>query len=401
MKTFCFKCAAGLLLVGLLLGGCSPAPVRMSAPEPALGASAAIPDAYLLDVNIAILDAGIEQLDPRKTTTTPGVRRAEAHYVAQRLRHTLDSTAQWGTVRVVPQSDRDIDLMLSGTIVKSDGQTLEIEIEAVDSRAQQWFKRRYAESVNRFAYDMEIRRRREPFQNVYNRVANDLREFLTQQNLNELAAIRHVAELRFAARFAPQAFNEYLARDAQGHYSLARLPAENDPVLQRVRRIRVRDQAFVERMQQSYEQFDQQMAEPYDHWRQESLAEAEMEAELKAQANTRTLLGALAIIGGIAAQGSNSSAARTAGVIGIGGGALAVKSGFDKRAEASLHTQAMKGLSDSLNAAVQPQTIELTDRNIELTGTVEQQYQQWQELLGQIYALETGQDAPGDTPLSP
>ena len=38
--------------------------------------------------------------------------------------------------------------------------------------------------------------------------------------------------------------------------------------------------------------------------------------------------------------------------------------------------------------------IELEDRTITLTGSVEDQYQQWRELLRQIYAAEVGEPLP-------
>ncbi|MCZ6894302.1 MAG: hypothetical protein O7H40_09680, partial [Gammaproteobacteria bacterium] len=280
-----------------------------------------IPDDLLLDVNIAILDPGIENLDPKKTTTTPGIRRAEGHYIAERLKQTLESSRQWAAVRVVPEIVREVDVTVSGKILKSDGETLKIQITVNDATGRTWFTRTYDEQVSRFAYDAEIRRRQEPFQNVYNRVANDMLEYLMRQDLTALGNIRTTSELRFAARFAPEPFADYIEVDSRGHYSIQRLPAENDPILQRVRQIRVRDEMFVDRLQDFYREFDRDMTTSYDNWRLESYTETEALRELKSQALARTLGGALAVIGGILAQGSNSATARTAGVLGIGVGA--------------------------------------------------------------------------------
>ena len=379
------------LCVALAVTGCNTRSVRTTAIEPVVAIAEPIPDDLLLDVNIAIFDAGINNLDPKRTTTTPGIRRAEGHYIAARLKQTLESTEQWGAVRVVPELGHEVDVEVWGTILKSDGETLEIEAMVQDATGQQWFTRTYKEQVSRFAYDAEIRRRQEPFQNVYNRVANDMRDYLVRQELTALRNIRTVTELRFAERFAPEAFSDYVKVDSKGHYNVNRLPAENDPSLQRIRRIRVRDQMFVDRLQDFYGEFDSGMADSYDSWRLESYTETEALRELKSQALARKLGGALAVIGGILAQGSGNSAARTAGVVGIGAGAYMFKSGLDKAAEARIHTEALKELSESLNAEIQPQTIALTDRTIELSGTVEEQYQQWQDLLQQIYRIETGQ----------
>ena len=386
-----------IIFVGLLLTvtGCNTQTVRTTAVEPVVGIAEPIPDDLLLDVNIAIFDAGIDNLDPKRTTTTPGIRRAEGHYIAARLKQTLESSQQWGAVRVVPEIGREVDVEVWGTILKSDGETLKIEARVQDATGQHWFTRTYEEQVSRFAYDAEIRRRQEPFQNVYNRIANDMRDYLMRQDLATLRNIRMISELRFAERFAPEPFSDYMEVDTRGRYSIKHLPAENDPILQRVRRIRVRDQMFVDRLQDFYGEFDRGMTGSYDNWRLESYAETENLRELKSQAFARTVGGALAVIGGILAQGSGSTTARTAGILGIGAGAYMFKSGLDKNAEARIHTEALKELSESLNAEIQPQTIALTDRTIELSGTVEEQYRQWQDLLHQIYRVETGQ-TPSD-----
>jgi hypothetical protein len=41
-----------------------------------------------------------------------------------------------------------------------------------------------------------------------------------------------------------------------------------------------------------------------------------------------------------------------------------------------------------LDGAVTPRIIELQDRTVQLTGNVEDQYDQWRELLADIYAAE-------------
>lgn len=378
----------------LFIVGCNTQTVRSTAVEPLTATSETIPDELLLDIGIVIFDAGIDNLDPKRTTTTPGIRRAEGHYVAQRLKDTLEDAQQWGIVRVLPQKQTEFDVSISGKILRSDGETLKIEVAVQDATGSSWFTRIYEEKISRFAYDAEIRRQQEPFQNVYNRVANDMRDYLYRQDLARLQQIRATTELRFAQRFAPQAFADHLAVDSRGRFELKRLPADGDPVLQRIRRIRVRDQMFVDRLQDFYRQFDDDMVLSYDNWRQESFTETEALRELKSQALARTLGGALAVIGGILAQGSDSRTARSAGVLGIGAGAYMFKSGLDKSAEANIHTAALKELSLSLNAEVQPQTIALTDRTVELSGTVEEQYRQWQDLLQQIYLIETGQAQP-------
>ncbi|MEX2479968.1 MAG: hypothetical protein WD928_03805 [Gammaproteobacteria bacterium] len=389
-----------ILCAVLTAGGCAgPATAPLTA-VPVAPAAVDVPDELLLDVNIAILDPGIENLDPKRATTTPGIRRAEGHYVALRLRDTLAATRQWGLVRVTPDATRIVDVMVSGRILESDGRTLEVEFTAHDSRSETWFTRTYEEHVSRYAYDMEIRRRQEPFQNLYNRVADDLRAYLDSHELSVRRTIRDTSALRFAAKLAPDAFDDHLESSAQGKYTIRRLPAVGDPLLARVARIRVRDEAFIDHLQEAYDTFDRDMNRSYDHWREESYDEAEAADDLKSQALLRTIGGALAVVGGVLAQTSGNAAVRNAGVIGIGGGAYSIYSGAQKRADARIHTAALKELSESLNAEVQPATIALTDETIELRGTVEEQYRQWQDLLIRIYRLETGEATSATVPIA-
>jgi len=69
---------------------------------------------------------------------------------------------------------------------------------------------------------------------------------------------------------------------------------------------------------------------------------------------------------------------------------MLIKSGFDKRAEAKIHMEALEELGQSLENEVAPRVINLDDRTITLTGTVEEQYDQWKEVLADIYAAEVG-----------
>ena len=64
-----------------------------------------------------------------------------------------------------------------------------------------------------------------------------------------------------------------------------------------------------------------------------------------------------------------------------------IKSGLDKRAESQIHYRHREG---SFEAEVEPQVIELEDRTVTLTGTVDNQYDQWRNILYDIYMTETG-----------
>ena len=82
--------------------------------------------------------------------------------------------------------------------------------------------------------------------------------------------------------------------------------------------------------------------------------------------------------------------------MGVLGGAYMIKSGLDKRAESQIHLEALQELGGSFEAEMQPQVIELEDRTVTLTGTVDNQYDQWREILHDIYVTETGNSGAED-----
>ena len=100
------------------------------------------------------------------------------------------------------------------------------------------------------------------------------------------------------------------------------------------------------------------------------------------------IAGGAAIIAGVLAQTSGSRATRSAGAVGVIGGGALLKSGLEKRAESNIHSLALEELGQSLDAEITPRVIELEDRTVRLTGSVEDQYDQWRELLADIYAAE-------------
>ena len=115
------------------------------------------------------------------------------------------------------------------------------------------------------------------------------------------------------------------------------------------------------------------------------------------QARTRTFLGAAAVLASVFVPGQCNaydyncrrieSAARTAGAI---GGTAAVLSGLKKYSDAKVHAQALKELSESFQNEVQPQVVDVEGRTLRLTGTADEQYREWRELLHQLYLEENG-----------
>ena len=344
-------------------------------------------EAELLDVGVVILDPGISAVEDEELVY-PGVRKAEATFMATELADVLTEQGGWGAVRVVPDDRQFSDLLVRGTILVSDGESLQLKIRVSDARGTVWLDKRYQGVTSRYAYEQGTRVKQDPFLAVYRMIANDMLAIFDRVPSADRVTIRRVAEMRFARDFASGAFADYLEEDDAGQISLRRLPAEDDPMLNRVRGLRQRHYVFVDTLQGHYIGFAEEMYTPYQEWRQASYEETIALRELEAESQREMIAGGAAILAGIVAQTSGSRTTRSAGAVGVIGGGALLKSGLEKRAESNIHSLALEELGQSLDAEITPRVIELEDRTVRLTGNVEDQYDQWRELLADIYAAE-------------
>jgi len=390
------RLALTLMFGVTLLTGCVSETVK-STQVPALAAPDTLtPEAELLDVGVVILDPGISTVED-EPLVYPEVRRAEATFMATELTQVLTEQGGWGAVRVVPDDRQFSDLLVQGTILRSDGEALELKIVVSDARGTVWLDKRYTGVTSRYAYEQGTRVKQDPFLAVYRMIANDMLQKFNGVPAAERAEIRQVAEMRFARDFASGAFADYLQEDETGHISLRRLPAEDDPMLNRVRGLRQRHYVFVDTLQGHYTGFSEEMYEPYQEWRKASYEETVALRELESEAQREMIAGGAAIIAGIVAQTSGSRTTRSAGAVGVIGGGALLKSGLEKRAESKIHSLALEELGQSLDAEITPRVIELEDRTVQLSGNVEDQYDQWRELLADIYAAELAALEPPDS----
>jgi hypothetical protein len=387
-----YKTITAIMAISLIISGCGTTTVKSTQHAAVIQSSEPIVEAELLDIGIDMFDPGINFETAEEEGVFLQVREAEARFFPVKIVDTLQGSGNWGVVRVIPEKQSEMDVWIDGVIVLSDGEALELKITVTDSTGKTWYTKDYKGVASKYAYDSSLRSlSEEPFQGIYNDIANDLLRYQEKLKPEELRTIRTVTELKFAREFSPEAFDNHIETNRRGHYVIKRLPAENDPALERIRRIRQRDYIFVDTLQDYYVSFENDMEEPYREWRRMSYEEIMSLRQLRGEANARLLGGAMAVIGGILAQGSNSAVTRTAGIVGIGAGAYMVKEGLDRREETKIHVQAIEELGSSLNAELEPRTIDLENETVTLSGTANEQYEQWKAILRNIYYTETGQ----------
>ena len=388
------RCISLPMLLSLtLLSACASHQVIKANAKPAIKAHQEIPENQLLDVGIAIFDPGIPE-DPKvseKENIFPEVRKAEARYIPYVLRTTLEDTGHWGATRVVPPGNNTAELLVEGKVVTSNGEQLIVDIVVKDATDRVWLKKQYADTASKYAYRDQKLGDEDPFQDLYNTIANDMLAVKTRLGNQDIGTIRTISDLKFAADLSPQAFGDHLQQNEQGDYQINRLPAHDDPMLMRVRSIRDRDYMLIDTLDEHYAALYRDMAQPYQDWRENSFEEVQALREVQSSARSRMLLGAAAVIAGIfgAAQ-SNSSIGSTAGTVAVLGGVGVFQSGLQKRAESKIHVEALKELGNSFDAEVAPLIVDVEGKTITLTGSAEDQYKEWRRLLREIYATETG-----------
>ncbi len=393
-----------LLMTTLALAGCVSESVRTVDMTPPEQLDVQQAEEELLDIGIAVFDPNVpEGYDAQvEQLIQPEIRRAEANYIPYFAKNLLQSTGNWGAVRVIPRPTHAVDLVVEGKILHSDGESMGVEITVTDATGTQWFTRQYKALASKYAYDPSVPQDIDPFQAVYKQLADDMLAHRKRLSRDEVIAIRRTAEMKFAQDFSPDAFSDHISSTPDGEFELKRLPASDDPMLARVRKIREREYLFIDTLDEYYENFHRDMFTPYQAWRKATYDEAITLKQLKAQARGRTIGGTAAIIAGVAAMTeSNNPYVETSGLVGIISGAITLKSAFAKRAEASIHAEVLQEVGVAAEAEIMPHTLDLENQTIRLQGTVDEQYEELRGILREIYFAVLGlpvPEEPADTP---
>ena len=151
---------------------------------------------------------------------------------------------------MIPDKAAAVDVLIQGKILHSDGEKLEILITVSDSSNRQWFSKPYQAIASRYAYDPKRQQEFDAFQTIYNQVANDMLNY--RQTLTDPHSRKFV---KLANSNSQCLHLKPLLTTLVSYWKINRLPAENDPMIQRIRSIRERDYLFIDTMQQHYNTF--------------------------------------------------------------------------------------------------------------------------------------------------
>jgi hypothetical protein len=371
-----------------LLSACVSHSVRIVDMTPPRPSSTFLPEEALLDVGVAIFDANVpDDYDERiEGLIIPEVRRAESQYFPYFLKNLLQSTGNWGAVRVIPRSTDAVEIVVNAKIIESDGEHLEVEATVTDATGRLWFSKSYQALASKYAYEDSMPANVDAFQAFYKNLADDMLAYREGLSNDEVQRIRNIAEMKFAKGFSNEAFIDHVEQNVDGSYILVRLPAADDPMLTRVRSIREREYLFIDTLEEYYTNFYRQMYPHYQNWRKASYAQAITYKQLRAQSRSRAISGTLAIVGGVGTiYGSDNAYADASGVVGVISGATLITSAIQKRHEAEQQADRLRELGSDAEAELVPTTIELENQTARLEGTVQEQYDQLRTILRRVY----------------
>lgn len=387
-----------LALVTLALSGCAVNELVTAEETALVVATADKPEHMLLDVGLIQFSDGVSaKNDPMKTGVYEDIREAESRYLPYHLKTTLQDTGHWGAVRVLPSVDFFTDVIVSGRIVKSDGEFAEVSVDVHDATGKHWYTKTYNTQTGRSSYSEYRDRTRDPYQNLFNDVANDLHAYADTLTGEQVETIRSVSELKFFADMAPDMFGEHLSKDDNGKYVIDRLPAVNDPTVDRLRQIRERDRLVVDTLNEHYANFYYGIAIPYESWRRTSREESINYRQTRRSGLIKAAIG-VAVVAGAAMMDTEDSgdSRRTRNMkrgiqnVGISQGIEAIAAGMTRRQEANMYRESIKELSESFGDEAAPMVIEVSGQVRRLSGTAAAQYESWRMLLREIYEVETG-----------
>lgn len=367
----------------LLLGGCAqtiPEPVErpldLVGDVPLVQATQIPTQDSLLEVGVQIFGTEFKEEEYEiGDWVFDEIIQKETQFLPHLLKNTLVDSNQWGAVRVIPESDPSLDLIVQGEIMQSDGQTLELRITAVDSSGREWLDRVYADQSvqeeypesTRFTLDntFDAANFVDPFQDIYDRIANDLLAVRASLSEQELAELNLITDMLYARDLSPESFDDALRRNDDGRLVLQGIPARDDPMMARVADMKYRHHLFIDTVDEYYQTLYDDIQPAYVLWRRYSIDQL-AEVETSRQEANQSDYG-------------NSS------------GFLSLSQRYDRFKWSKIFEREFSDLAAGFNNELAPAFLELNSQVHGLTGTMEQQYREWRGILRRLFELESGE----------
>ncbi len=387
-----------LLAVILLLTGCNATTGRALndsairvGPQASSAAKEQVPVRAIhkeLEVIVPVFDPNIPE--DSEEGIWPELRRVESVRFAIEMKRALEETEQLGAIRVTPDQQVTGDLYVIGRINESNGEDVGINIRVISMDGKTWLSKNYSHRVDGHFFDNLRNKGKSAYYPIFQEAAADIVRQLKSKRSDYLEMVNQLTEVRFGHSMSDDSFAQFL--EFRGNQvKLVQAPAGNDPMLKRIHKYRVEDQLFMDRMQQGYDDFAQQVAPSYEAWQEAAYTENKARREARKATLIKAVTGVLAIGLAVASDSDSTGGAVAETSAVLAGGALLAGS-VQSYQEAKFHQEALMELGKSVDTQVAPQVIAFEEKNIKLTGDMAQQFDQWRAALKRIYAEEQTPD---------
>ena len=384
------------LLVLPLLTACAlalpelkPAPIPLERPLNLVGdvnlaqTVQAPPESALIEIGVQVFGTAQKKEGEYKIGdwVFDEIIQKETQFLPHLLKNTLVASNQWGAIRVIPERDPSLDLIVEGQIIQSDGETLELQIRAIDSSGREWLNQTYADQSIQEEYPESTRFTLEntfdainfvdPFQDIYNRIANDLVAVSIRLGEQTLVDLNLVTDMLYASDLSPDTFSGSIIKNEDGLLLVDTLPSLDDPMMARVADMKYRHHLFIDTVDEYYQTLYDDIQPAYVLWRRYSIDQIS-EIETSRQEAGRSDYG-----------GSS--------------GFLSLSQRYDRFKWSKIFEREFSDLAAGFNNELAPAFLELNSQVHGLTGTMEQQYREWRGILRRIFELENGEITPDVT----
>ncbi|MGI9346135.1 MAG: hypothetical protein ACR2PW_07725 [Gammaproteobacteria bacterium] len=371
------------------------------------------------DVVVAVFDpnlpANLDEMNAEtldKKQIYPELRRAEAKRFAWKTKQALERTGVFGSVRVAPSASATSELYVLGKILRSNGEDLHLQISVVDISGKRWLTKTFKRRVKSQFFRNIKNQGQDAYAPLFAQIAHTIAKKLVKQKANNLKNLQLIAELRFGSSLSTESFAHYLkrapgakksrnSRNSRGRSTIWKLvgtPAADDPMLARIRPLRVRDKLFLDDMQAVYADFNQRLDPTYIVWQKESYPIAKEVRKAKAAALWKGIAGALSAV---AAANALKEGVEDRDLLSLYEGNLALKGSIAfwrssslSSEQAAIHQQALAELGGSVDSVLAPRRVQFENQSAELTGTFAEQQVQWIEFLARMFEYEKVPDRP-------
>ena len=340
-----------------------------------------------LNIIIPAFDPGI--IDNKETFSE--LRNFESRRFAVKLKLALENTDKVGAVRVTPNTSVSGEIYIIGKIQESNGQKIKVSIKVVDATGKKIMDKSFSKKIKANHYSNIRTKTQDAYNKFFDDIAKKIVIKLEKLKPETVLRITRINDLRFGAEFSPESFRPYLKKK-KNNYDLIGLPSDNDPMWERVKSIKVREQIFIDSLQNHYDKFVNSSNQSYILWQGQSYNEIVAAKQARNKAIGRGVLGVLSIAAAVASASSaqDNDYTNEVAIATLGGKLLEDAAKF--KAEAKMHRDSIKELGESLDAELAPNVVEFETKTVELTGNAKQQFLEWRKFLKKIYELEKTPD---------